>query len=238
MKTVRNRTWILAAPLALALVSCGDDAVMNETPSDQGSYYPLPLVSDGDTGRDQAIANLENAFTDLDFEEYARLIHGDYVFVVDPIESDLIGATELSAAEDLQSTQHMFAGETGIEKVVDDNGKPTGDLRIVPPVDTIDIMLEPEPSSQWQEESAGRFQGAFERIYRLEMLVEHQGGEEIDHVVGAQHLYLEKATQTRRIDGAEVEVQVWQIVGWQDMGIGTGRRFLEDSSLGMLKHTF
>ena len=43
----------------------------------------------------------------------------------------------------------MFERNTGIEKVLDEEGKPTGETVIVPPVDTIDLRLTPESASDW-----------------------------------------------------------------------------------------
>jgi hypothetical protein len=179
-------------------------------------------VTDGDAGRDQAIANLEDAYVALDYQEYERLIHDDFVFLVDPTEIDIVGAEELSAAEDLASTQHMFSQEVGSEKVLDEYGRPTGGVRAVPPVASVDIDLSAESASEWEMETSGRFEGAHKRVYDVNMTVECQGGERTDHVVGLQTFHLKATTQTRRIGGEDVEVEVWQIVGWEDQGTNSG----------------
>jgi hypothetical protein len=232
ISTIRDgaplRRLTLALLGVLALIALGGCGIFAPDEADEGggkvdADFPIPLVDNGAAGRDQVITNLENAYIELDYDEYERLIHDDYVFIIDPTEIDIVGVYEYSAAEDLASTKAMFERNVGIEKVVDDEGKPTGETEIVPPVDTVDLRLPPESASSWEFETDGRFQGAWKRIHNVNMTIEYQGGERIDQIVGLQTFHVMASTQTRTVDGQEVELEVWQLVGWEDQGINTGQ---------------
>jgi len=207
----------------LALIALGG-CIFDPDQADEGgrvepAEFKIPLVDDGNAGRDQVIKNLENAYIELEFPEYEKLIHDDYVFLIDPAELGAVGSLEFGAAEDLESTRSMFNREWGEETLVDDDGNPIGEPVPVPPVDTIDLTLTPESASSWKLEQDGRFVGAWRRIYRVTMTVEYKEGARIDQIRGLQTFYVVASTQTRVVDDEEVELEVWQLLGWEDQGI-------------------
>jgi hypothetical protein len=177
--------------------------------------YPLPLVSDADAGRDQLVANLALGYERLHYGEYEKLIHASYVFRVDPSEVNIVGQSELSAAEDLESTFRMFSGETGLEPVLDNSGNPTGDYWMVPAVQSIRLDLTPDSASSWTLMTDGEFSGAWRRVYALNMTVNYSGDTRIDQITGTQVLYLAASVVT--IDGLVEEV--WKIRAWEDQGL-------------------
>ena len=193
-------------------VGCSEDdsPTVVLTPPDN----TLPLVSDADVGRDQLVSNLELAYEQLNYENYEKTIHDDYVFRVDPSDIDIVGAAELSAAQDLESTFAMFSGETGIERIFDDQGNFLRD-ELVPPVQSISLTLRPESSSSWTLMEDGEFTGTWRRIYDVDMRVVYAGDTRVDQITGKQIFYL--IAGTIRVDDEDFDV--WRLRAWVDQGI-------------------
>ena len=147
--------------------------------------------------------------------EYAKLIHNEYVFRVDPAEIDIVGSAELSAVEDLESTEAMFAGESGLEPVVDPvTGQPTGEFRVVAPVQSIELDLTPDSASSWTQMEDGEFQGSWRRVYDVDMTVRYSDGD-VQTIRGKQVFYVLPGTLRDDTSGDEY----WQLRAWEDQGI-------------------
>ena len=224
-----NRRWnpmTVVIALSLMVCACSDDAdsptSQTPPPDDTGTFLPTEVGSVSDeVARNNVVSNLENAYELLMYEEYERLVHADYVFRVDPAEIDIVGAAELSAVEDLESTFSMFNGETGLEPVLDPvTGLPTGEMTIVPPVQSIALDLDPETSA-WIESPDPRFEGAFQRIYQITMTVTFSGDSRIEQICGKQLFYVRPGT-LRNDDSGKL---YWQLRGWEDQGIDSGAAF-------------
>lgn len=222
----------LLLPLLLLIAACGDDGV------DTSTNPPEPPDM---TVIDNLVPAVEDAYNNMNYGDYEPLIHEDYVFRVDPPEVDIIGAAELSAAEDLEATSSMFSGETGLERVIDPvTGLPTGEFTAVPPVQSIAIELIPDTASDWTEMTGGAFQGTLRRVYDLSMTVTYGSGSRIDVIRGKQVLYALEGTRRGDTSGN----LYWQIRGWEDQGIDSGaglgadRAPSEGASLGSLKSQF
>ena len=194
-------------PLMVLIVACGDDGVDNSPPPPE----PVDL-----TVLENLVPTLEDAFENLSFDEYEPLIHEDYVFRVDPPEIDIVGAMEFSAAEDLEATQSMFGGETGLEPVLDPvTGLPTGEFAVVPAVQAIQMDLAPDSASSWEEMATGDFAGTRRRVFDFDMTVTYSGSTKIDVIRGKQVLYVVEGTRRGDTSGN----LYWQIRGWEDQGI-------------------
>ena len=220
LRLLRGLTPFLLASIAvLALSGCGifspdeSDDGGGGTIQDDFKNTAVDEVS-ANQGRDNVIANLELAYELLNYEQYERLIHADYVFRVDPNEVDIVGARELTAFEDLESTFAMFNGETGREPILDAEGNPTGEEAIVPPVQRITLDLDPETSA-WIESSDPLFEGSFERIYRVTMTVTYSGDSRVDQIRGKQVFYVTPGTLQNDDSGK----LYWQLRAWEDQGI-------------------
>jgi uncharacterized lipoprotein YehR (DUF1307 family) len=218
-RNLQSMTVVIA--LALMVCACGDDdsPTSQTPPPDDGTVLPTEVgaVSD-EAARNNVVSNLENAYERLMYEEYDRLIHAEYVFRVDPAEVDIVGAAELSAFEDLESTFRMFSGETGVEPVLDPvTGRPTGELTVVPPVHGINLDLDPETGA-WIASTDPRFAGSFERVYRITMSVTYSGDSRIDQIRGMQVFYATPGTLRNDNSGK----LYWQLRGWADQGIDSG----------------
>jgi hypothetical protein len=213
---LKSMTVVMA--LALMVGACGDDdsPTSQTPPPDEEDFLPTEVGAVTDqVARDNVVGNLEKAYELLMYEEYERLIHADYVFRVDPAEIDIVGAAELSAFEDLESTFAMFSGETGLEPVLDPlTGQPTGQFNIMPPVQDIAVNLDPETSA-WIESANPRFAGSFERVYRINMTVTYGGDSRIDQIRGMQVFYATPGTLQNDNSGR----LYWQLRGWEDQGI-------------------
>jgi len=237
-----NRPLFTMMSVAVVLLaSCGDDGVVTDS-EPKIDHYPDPLATLGEAGQDQAIENLELSYEELNYGEYERLIHESYVFRFDPSEVDVVGAAEFSANEDLESTFHMFSGETGLEPVLNPvTGLPNGEFKVVPSVQSIRLDLTADSSSSWSEVEGGDFKGSWRRIYHVDLTVYYSGDDRVDQVRGAQIFYL--APGTRRGDTSGT--LYWQLRGWEDMGIVSRAQVggetsvpTDAMSLGQLKASF
>ncbi|RKZ15743.1 hypothetical protein DRQ53_08215 [bacterium] len=216
----------------LILAGCGsDDSVTDPGPGARD--FPLPLVVDAGAGRDQAIDNLERAYTELRYIEYDHLIGSDFVFRADPVEVSSNGFTELSAAQDLESTQAMFSGETGIERVLDMSGNWTGETMPVPAVQTVQLVLRAAATSQWEQVTLGEFAGTWRKTYDLDMAVAYSGPTSVDQVIGRQSFYL--LAESPRGDGEPV----WVLRAWEDHGVSSRAAVAgQAASFGSIKAQF
>lgn len=226
MRTLADRpllsrlALVLVASFAVvALAGCG---IFSPDESDDGGGTPvgdfkLPLVSDKEVGRDQAISNLELAYELMNYDQYERLINEDYVFRIDPNDIESVGQFELSDTQDLDSTFKMFNSETGEERILDAQGNWTGETETVPPVQTIRLTLTPASGSAWTLMPDGEFAGTWRRIYEVDMTVTYSGATRIDSIRGKQVFYLMEGSIS--IDG--VDVPVWQLRAWEDQGINS-----------------
>lgn len=200
----------------------------------------LPLASMGELGREMLVGNIIRSFETLSYDLYATMIHGQYVFRVDPNDIESVGQFELSAFEDLDSTLKMFNGAVGAERVLDAQGNWTGETVLVPPVRAISLALSPASGSAWTLMPDGQFQGSWRRIYEIDMTVTHSGSARIDVIQGKQVFYLAAGT----ISSADGELGVWQLRAWEDQGVnsavfGYDRALTSDAqSMGQLKGTF
>jgi len=221
--TLRTLALVLLASFAvLALSGCG---IFSPDESDDGGDPPVsdfkPTgvgdVPDG-TARNNVIYNLERAYELMRYEQYEKLIHLDYVFRVDPAEIDIVGSAQLTAVEDLDSTEAMFSGATGEEKVLDPvTGQPTGEVRQVPPVQEITLDLTPDSSSSWTLMQDGEFAGSYRRVYDVDMTVYYSGDGRIDTIRGKQVFYVTPGT----IAGDTSGKLYWQLRAWEDQGINS-----------------
>jgi hypothetical protein len=221
---LRRLSLVLLASFAVvALAGCG---IFSPDESDDGGggnpttdfvETRVGVVPDSE-GRDNVIQNLETAYRLLNYEEYEKLIHADYVFRVDPAEIDIVGIGEYSAAEDLESTYAMFNGETGEEPVLDPvTGLPTGEFRTVPPVQQIELELIPDSASSWTLMEDGEFAGSWRRVYDVDMTVTYSGDGRIDTIRGKQVFYVRPGTLSDDTSGTEY----WQLRAWEDQGINS-----------------
>lgn len=238
-REVNNRVLFHALccfAMTLALGACGDDAP--DTTSPPGNALPdgLPLVSLGDVGQDQCVTNLVDAFESLDLSAYEQVLGEDFLFRFDAAEAPILGSSELSRHEDLESTERMFNGETGLERERDSSGNWTGNYRAVPAVRSIAMGLDPATGSGWEAVTEGEFAGSFRRVFRLDMTVTYAGNPRIDVVYGVQIMYLTEGLIT--IQGTEVEV--WRLRAWEDQGTPArpARRGSEDLSVGWFKSRY
>lgn len=214
----RRLSLVLVALFAVAALSgCGifspDES--NNTDTVPAVVFPPAYVDDGAAGREQLIDNLELAYEKLNFEQYDKLLAELYIFRIDPTELDAVGQLELSRAEDTDSTQGMFGGEVGQERVLDDTGAWTGTYVAVPPVQSITLDLDPATSSQWVLVDDGEFAGAWRKTYDVAMKVTYSGDPRIDQISGAQVFYLVPGTIVEN----GVTLNVWQLRAWEDQGI-------------------
>lgn len=211
---------VVASLAVVALSGCGifspDESNDGGGGTTTGNFLP-PYVSSGEAGRNQAISNLEQAYELMNYEEYEKLIHTDYIFRVDPNDVNIVGQDELSAADDLASTYSMFNSETGEEPVLDAQGNPTGDVEIVPPVQQIRLTLTPASGSAWTLMQDGEFAGTWRRIYEVDMTVNYSGDGRRDSIQGKQVFYLIAGTIVQ--DGNVLNV--WQLRAWEDQGINS-----------------
>jgi hypothetical protein len=213
---------LLASFAVLALAGCGIFSP-DESDDDQGGgtstefkLTGLGDVPDG-TARNNVIYNLERAYELLNFEEYDKLIHIDYVFRVDPAEIDIVGSAELSASQDLESTQAMFNGEQGLEPVLDAvTGLPNGEFRVVAPVQSIELDLTPDSASSWTQMEDGEFKDSWRRVYDVNMTVTYSDGD-VQTITGKQVFYVTPGTLSDDTSGKEY----WQLRAWEDQGINS-----------------
>ena len=211
---------LIASFAVLAFAGCG---IFSPDESDVGDDIIPPVdfkpaivdTSLPDDGRGQLITNLELAYVEMNYEEYEKLINTDYVFRVDPADIDVVGSAEMSAAPDLESTFAMFSGETGLERIFDDDGNFLREDP-VPAVQTIRLDLNPESASSWTLMDTGEFVGTWRLIYDVDMTVFYSGASErTDTIIGKQVFY---AVATTVIEGG-IEFQVWELRAWEDQGI-------------------
>lgn len=213
---------LLASFAVLALSGCGifspdESSDGGDPPASDFKPTGVGDIPDG-TARNNVIFNLERAYELLRYDEYEKLIHLDYVFRVDPAEIDIVGSAQLIAAEDLASTEAMFSGATGEEKVLDpDTGIPTGEVRQVPPVQSIELDLTPDSSSSWTLMEDGEFAGSYRRVYDVDMTVYYSGEGRIDTIRGKQVFYVTPGT----IVGDTSGKLYWQLRAWEDQGINS-----------------
>ena len=214
---------LLASFAVLALAGCGifspdesDDDDGGGGTVDQFRETGVGVVPDG-TARDNVIFNLELAYELLEYLEYQKLIHDEYVFRVDPAEIDIVGSAELSAGEDLASTEAMFGGEPGVEPVLDPvTGLPTGETRVVAPVQSIELDLNPDSASSWTQMEDGEFVDAWRRVYDVDMTVTYSDGD-VQTITGKQVFYVLPGTLSGDTSGKEY----WQLRAWEDQGINS-----------------
>lgn len=204
------RFIVLLLPLLLLIAACGGDGV------DTSTNPPEPPDL---TVLENLVPALEDAYNNMNYIDYQRLIHEDYVFRVDPPEVDIIGAVEFSAAEDLEATESMFSGETGLEPVIDPaTGLPTGEFTVVPPVQSIEFELTPDSASEWTEMETGEFEGALRRVFDLNLTVTFGGSTRVEAIRGKQVLYAVEGSVLGDTSGT----LYWQIRGWEEQGIDAG----------------
>ena len=207
---------LLASFAVLAVSGCGifspDESDDGGGGGNDGGYESTKVGDSPDgTARDRVISNLERAYEEPNFLEYEKLIHLEYVFRVDPAEIDIVGSAELSAVEDLESTEAMFAGESGLEPVVD---PVTGEFRVVAPVQSIELDLTPDSASSWTQMEDGEFQGSWRRVYDVDMTVRYSDGD-VQTIRGKQVFYVLPGTLRDDTSGDEY----WQLRAWEDQGI-------------------
>lgn len=221
---LRSLALVLLASFAILAVSgCGifspDESDDDDGGNTGGEYRPTGNgdVSDG-TARNNVIYNLERAYEQLDYLAYSSLIHQEYVFRVDPAEINIVGQAELSAAEDLESTEAMFSQQFGEEPVLDPvTGLPTGEYVQVPPVQSIELDLTPDSASSWTLMEDGEFAGTWRRVYDVDMTVTYVGDGRIDTIRGKQVFYVTTGT----IEGDTSGKLYWQLRAWEDQGINS-----------------
>jgi hypothetical protein len=212
---------VLGSFAVLALAGCG---IFSPDESDDGGGinpvvdFKRPIVDPDlpDQGRGQLVANLELAYAEMNYVEYEKLIHDSYIFRVDPADINIVGSAELSAAEDLDSTAAMFGGETGLEKIFDDDGNLLRE-DVVPAVQTIRLDLNPESASSWTYMETGEFAGTWRLIYDVDMTVVYSGETRTDQITGKQVFYV---VATKVIENGN-EFEVWQLRAWEDQGINS-----------------
>ncbi len=216
---LRRLALILLASFAVvALTGCGIFSPDESDDSDTGggeAVFPPPYVEDGAAGRDQLISNLELTYVELNFPEYEELLHGSYIFRIDPTEINAVGQLELSRAEDVESTQAMFSGELGLERVLDAQGEWTGAEEIVPAVQAVRLTLSAASGSAWTLMQDGEFAGAWRKTFDVDMTVTYSGDSKVDSIVGKQVFYVVPGT----IEQGGVTLEVWQLRAWEDQGI-------------------
>jgi hypothetical protein len=220
---LRSLALVLLASFAVLAVSgCGifspDESDDDDGGGTPGDYRPTGDgdVSDG-VARNNVIYNLERAYELLDYQAYSALIHLEYVFRVDPAEIDIVGQAQLTAVEDLESTEAMFGGEFGSEPVLDPvTGLPTGEEVQVPPVQTIELDLTPDSASNWTLMEDGEFAGTWRRVYDVDMTVTYTDGR-IDTIRGKQVFYVTPGV----IEGDPSGKLYWQLRAWEDQGINS-----------------
>lgn len=217
---LRRIALVFLATFAVAALSgCG---IFSPDESDDGGgggdeTFPPAYVVDGAAGREQLIDNLEQAYERQLIEEYDKLLAETYIFRIDPSELDAVGQLEFSRAEDYDSTTDMFNGQKGRERILDSEGKWTGEYLEVPAVQTIRLRLDAATGSNWILVSGGEFDGSWQKTYNVEMTVTYSGDPKIDQISGAQVFYVVPGTIT--VNG--VEIQVWQLRAWEDQGIAS-----------------
>ncbi len=171
-----------------------------------GAAYPLAITED------QAIKNLERAYSEMLFEEYENLIADDFEFWFAPDDIDISPDQSgvLNASQDLESTRRMFSGELGRRP---DPNNP-GQFVEVPAVQKITISLtRQEP---WAEagDFGQEYQGMRMAIYDVDMLVEYTASETVSEVKAEQRFIVKPVTIT--VDGAQT--QVFKLRAWFDLG--------------------
>ncbi|RKZ16120.1 hypothetical protein DRQ53_07150 [bacterium] len=216
---LRRLALILLASFAVvAIAGCGIFSPDESDDSDNGggeAVFPPPYVEDGAAGRDQLIENLELTYVELDFPEYEELLHDTYIFRIDPTEINAVGQFEFSRAEDVESTQAMFSGELGRERVLDAQDEWTGEYDIVPAVQAIRLTLNAASGSAWTLMVDGEFAGSWRKTFDVDMTVTYSGDAAVDSIVGKQVFYVVPGT----VEQGGVTLEVWQMRAWEDQGI-------------------
>ena len=184
-----------------------------------GGGDPYPLATEPTI----AIDNLERAYSELLFEEYEKLIADDFQFWFAPDDIDFSpgGQGFFNAGQDLLSTRAMFNGEVG-ERPDPEN---PGSTIEVPPVQKITINLtRTEPWS-----NAGDFlqeyDGMWQALYDVEMLVEYTAGDLVSEVNAEQRFIVKPVTI--EVDGAQT--QVYQLRAWYDLARPLGKELADAS---------
>ena len=196
MKTLeRIRGRLLLLGLVLVLLPACNDAASKPTDEEPTGYPAATSIT-------QLLENLKLAYEELNYEEYARLLHEDFTFVFDPRdvgpgrpwewENDTWGLIQ-----DLESIRHMFGGEPNLKgqiveriQVSFDAGTPqtsTEDpewqMVLLTAVDLEAHATEQATGDQWILQTTGNYEGLL-------------------HVVQTQ---------------AEGESMVWKIIRWEDL---------------------
>ena len=205
-----RETLILVAFLSVAW-GCESDSKRVVNGCDD-CPVPYPLA----TTQDTMVENFVRTFNEMNYEEYEKMLHEDFVFYFSPDEIDVIGQGEAwFRPEDLESTRNMFNGGTG--------RKPDGTIQA--PIQQIILELTPESATDtWTDQVPEDFLGTTMRRYEVDMDVTYTDGG-VDEVTGVQEFYA-AAVETETTEGT---VTTYQLKFWRDLGKDVAKATRQDS---------
>lgn len=198
-RSFNNRWSLLLIPVLLLLNGCPfitDSGGKKPPPPPPSDYFALTSISN-------VIANLKKAYPEMNYPEYAKLLHDEFEYVFAP--EDVGGQNNIpeswGKADELLSTEHLFSKQENKDHFRAD--------RI-----TLTFVTGPEETTpidpSW----------TLVKLTQIQLNVDStnsQGEQLIYEVVGDQaYLYFKQTDETDPTSGKKL----WKIIRWEDKPIG------------------
>jgi hypothetical protein len=174
---------LVSLALALVLTAAGgcifspdDDKPCTGADCNPDAGYPFP------DSPDQLMLNFKAIYEDMDFAAYAKMIHPDYIMILQQSTQDLypdVGST-LDVAEELRMHERMFSKQ--------DVTDPKGTL--VPGVQTIEFRNFVRSAPWSTSPSTDQIPNAKYAVYNVEFLFDRGQGYKLLKVLGQIKFYV------------------------------------------------
>jgi hypothetical protein len=187
--------------VGLLIAGCGifSPDETKDPPVDTGGGEFVPA-----TTPDLVMQNFQNAWEQLNFAEYSKLLATEYTFYFDPADEldAYVGGPSWSLQDELASVQAMFSNQSGVDPVTEE---------VIPPIVSIEFTSFLPLDPDWQDPGSEElYAGTVRQRYRVSMRVTYQGEALTTLVSGVNYFYVAPI----EVDGE----MLWQIKIWEDRG--------------------